>query len=246
MLTSRQAFKAAVLGHCAERGLTLAETLVFVKEAADKLAAPPSLPNTQLPTMIPRQDATPPMPATQLPTMIATPPVTPVLPLPQAIPGSPPAPPQHLPTMMPRAPAPVASPVPAGPGPLGSGGLGGRTSTGAPPAPTAVKQANPIAAAGIGSFLGNMLSKGSEKALAFPFTVAGKVSPYVLGGAALAAVGAPVAAGGLAGYAGAKLQEDPVTVEEAKAKETVSEYRRLADEARRNTRLKQILGGEAL
>ncbi len=65
-----------------------------------------------------------------------------------------------------------------------------------------------------------------------------------LGLAGLAA--APIAAGAGVGYLGAKMQQDPMTVERAKSDEVVAEYLRLADQARRRTELKHALGHSTL
>jgi hypothetical protein len=78
------------------------------------------------------------------------------------------------------------------------------------------------------------------KAMDFTGKVLGFV-PGMLSTGLAAGVGIPIAGGAAAGYTAAKLSspgDNPV--ENAKREEIMGEYERLADEARRRTRLKKL------
>jgi hypothetical protein len=91
----------------------------------------------------------------------------------------------------------------------------------------------------------HVLQKAKEKQAIFGLETAQELAGKGLGLATTTAplllLGGPMAAGGLAGYAAAKgLHGNKDVVEEAKGDEIVGEYERLADEARRRARLKQL------
>jgi len=61
-------------------------------------------------------------------------------------------------------------------------------------------------------------------------------------GAGAAAIGGPMLAGGAAGYGLAKMLEDDTDVDRIKADETISEFDRMTEQARRQSQMKNTKG----
>ncbi len=70
----------------------------------------------------------------------------------------------------------------------------------------------------------------------------GSIGSAIAGPALLTGVGLPIVAGVTGGHLAAKAVDDDSDVNEAKTDEILAEYRRLADQARRQTAMKQMRG----
>lgn len=79
-----------------------------------------------------------------------------------------------------------------------------------------------------------------------PGRVLSAVGPPALYGTAALGIGGPIALGIGGGYAAAKLTDDDSDVGAAKQEETIAEYQRLADQARRQAAIKALRGRPTL
>lgn len=75
-----------------------------------------------------------------------------------------------------------------------------------------------------------------------PIDFAKALMPYAIPLGIGAGIGVPVAAGLTGGYLAAKATQDDTSVDEAKTDEELSEYRRLTDQALRQTAAKRLQG----